>query len=113
MLILLKYFIQNQTSGMIILDDGVAGLGGDTAGVLLVPGHLDVALLSPGGAPAVLHQPVVLVLLSAAAHHKNPVVQVDTGALVVVVNPRLVEVEGRTAGVNANRDGTDRGRSFL
>ena len=44
----------------LILDDRVAGLGSDTTGVLLVPRHLDVSLLSPGGAPAVLHQPVLL-----------------------------------------------------
>ena len=95
------------------LDDRIAGLGSDATGVLLIPRHLDVSLLSPGGAPAVLNQPVVLVLLRAVAHHQNTVVQVGTVALVVVVNPRLVEVEGRTAGVNTNRDGTDCGRSFL
>ena len=98
---------------MIFLDHGVAGLGGDTTGVLLVSGHLDVALLSPGGSPAVLHQPVVLPLLGSIADHQDPVVEVDTGALVVVVNSRLVEVEGWTAGVNTHRDRTDRGRGFL
>ena len=64
----MKCFIRNQTSGIIILDDRVAGLGGNAAGVLLVSGHLDVSLLSPGGAPAVLHQPVVLVLLGAVTN---------------------------------------------
>ena len=38
---------------------GVAGLGGDAAHVVLVPGDPDVALLPPARAPAVLHQPVV------------------------------------------------------
>ena len=39
---------------------GVAGGPGDAARVVLVPGHLDVALLAPGHAPAVLHEPVAL-----------------------------------------------------
>ena len=39
---------------------GVAGGQGDAACVVLVPGHLDVALLAPGHAPAVLHEPVAL-----------------------------------------------------
>ena len=47
------------------LDDRVAGQTGNTAGVILIPGHLDVSVLSPGDTPAVLHQPVVLVLLGA------------------------------------------------
>ena len=34
------------------LDDGVAGAGGDAALVVLVPGHHDVAILAPRGAPA-------------------------------------------------------------
>ena len=40
-------------------------------------------------------------------------VEVLTGALVVVVDPGLVEVEGGTAGINTDRDGSDRRRSFL
>ena len=39
---------------------GVAGGPRDAACVVLVPGHLDVALLAPGHAPAVLHEPVAL-----------------------------------------------------
>ena len=34
------------------LDDRVAGLGSDTALVVLVSAHLDVALVSPSGSPA-------------------------------------------------------------
>ena len=37
----------------------VAGLGGDAAHVVLVPGDPDVSLFTPGRAPAILHQPVV------------------------------------------------------
>ena len=36
----------------IFLDQRVAGLGGDTALVVLIPRHPDVALLSPWGTPA-------------------------------------------------------------
>ena len=35
-------------------DEGIAGGRGDAAHVLLVPGDLDVSLIPPGGAPAVL-----------------------------------------------------------
>lgn len=34
------------------LDDGVAGLGGNTAVVVTVTAHLDVAFHSPSGTPA-------------------------------------------------------------
>uniref|UniRef100_A0A182N3W3 Uncharacterized protein n=1 Tax=Anopheles dirus TaxID=7168 RepID=A0A182N3W3_9DIPT len=43
-----------------------AGGGGDTAVVVAVTCHLHIALVAPGGAPGVLHQPVVLALLARA-----------------------------------------------
>ena len=47
-----------------------AGPGGHSTHVVVVPPHLDVALVSPVSAPAVLHQPVVVlgVRVIAVAH---------------------------------------------
>ena len=38
----------------------IAGLSGNTASIVLVPGHVDVPVHAPAGAPTVLHQPEVL-----------------------------------------------------
>ena len=46
------------TDGL-VLDERDAGLGGDSTHVL-VPLHLDVSLVPPPTAPAVLDQPVIL-----------------------------------------------------
>ena len=68
------------------LDDREAGSGGNATLVVLVAGHLDVALVTPGGAPAVLHQPVLLPHLAAIAHHQNAVVQLGAAALRLIVH---------------------------
>ena len=44
-------------------DDRVDSVGSDTAVVLLVSGHLDVTVVSPGLRPGVLHEVVVFAIL--------------------------------------------------
>ena len=69
------------------LDGGVAGLGGDTTVVVLVAGHLDETLFTPGSAPGVLDDPVVLVQpLAAEADGQDTVVEAFGGALRLVVD---------------------------
>ena len=68
------------------LDNREAGSGGNAALVVFVAGHLDVALITPGGAPAVLHQPVLLPHLAAVAHHQNTMVQLGAAALRLIVH---------------------------
>ena len=57
------------------LGDSVDSHGGNSTVVVPVPGHLDVALLAPGSAPGVLHDPVVLASLRAVANNGHTVVQ--------------------------------------
>ena len=76
----------HHSSPTVPLDDREAGSGGNAALVVLVAGHLDVALVTPGGAPAVLHQPVLLPHLAAIAHHQNAVVQLGAAALRLIVH---------------------------
>ena len=45
----------------------VVGICGDSTHVVLIPGHLEISLISPLGAPAVLDQPEVLPSLRAVA----------------------------------------------
>ena len=53
--------------------DRVAGLGGDSTHVLS-PGQFNISILSPGFSPAVLYQPIILIVLPPVANHKNFVV---------------------------------------
>ena len=66
----------------------------------------DVALLSPGGAPAVSHYPEVSSVLRAVAHQLDAVVQLDI-VLVVTASedPSVVIFEG--AGSHRYSEGTD------
>lgn len=95
-------------------DQWVAGHAGDAALVVLVPGHQDVALVTPSLTPAtqthirvnirscnvsvlppnltlmrsflpVLDQPVVLTVVRAVAHNQDAVIQVLTAAMWLVI----------------------------
>lgn len=80
----------------------VAGHRGDAALVVMVPRHLDVALETPCGAPAVLHQPVVLAVVSAVADDQNTVVELFGAAFRLPVDAAAVELETRVAGVDGH-----------
>ena len=62
--------------------------------------QLHEALLSPGSAPAVLHQPVVRAVLGAVAHHQHAVVQL--GAAGLREHAALVHLEGHLVRLNGN-----------
>jgi hypothetical protein len=66
--------------------------GGDAAVVLFIAAHLDVALLAPGGAPAVLDDPEVLVGVGAIADGQNSVVQLGGRAVRLIVDALLVKL---------------------
>ena len=91
-------------------------MSGHSTHVVVIPPHPDVSLLPPGGCPAVLDQPVVLVSVrvSPVPHHQHRVVQVPVtvSALGLIVHPRLVEMEA-VAGVYANGDWANVGHSGL
>ena len=89
------------------LDDGVAGSGGDSAHVLVVASHLDVALRSPCLTPAVLHQPVVLAFVDAIADGQHTVIKTGAAALVVDENSALVVPEIGAGGIDGDGDGSD------
>ena len=75
------------------LDGRVGGVGGDAAVVLLVPAHLDVALIAPGGAPAVLDDPEVLAAVGSVADSQDSVVKLGRRAVRLVVDALLVELQ--------------------
>jgi len=60
------------------LDKGIGSGRGDSAHVVCVLGHLDVALISPGSAPRVLDQPVFLasLLIVTIADEKNLILKI-------------------------------------
>ena len=92
-------------------------MGGHSTHVVVIPPHPDVSLLPPGGAPAVLDQPVVLVGVgvSPVPHHQRRVVHVPVtvAALGLVVNPGFVELEAVLAGVNSDGNWANVGHSRL
>lgn len=68
------------------LNNREAGRRGDAALVVLVSGHHDVALIAPAGAPAVLHQPVLLPLVAAIAHYQHTMVQLGAAAHRLIIH---------------------------
>ena len=88
------------------LHEGVAGGRGHSAHVLLVPGHLDVAAVSPGGAPAVLDEPVGLarLIINSVTDSQDTVVEVLWAALLIPVYAAVVELETLVAGINSDAD---------
>ena len=90
------------------LDERVAGSAGHATHVVLVPGHLDEASVSPAGAPAVLDEPVSLARVSiySVADSQDAVVEVLWAALRLPVDPGVVELETLVTGVNGHTAGT-------
>jgi len=82
-------------------------LSGDTTVVVPVTGHLDVSFLSPACAPRVLHQPVVFKSLGTIAHNQYTVVKSGLTAQQLVINTRLVHLEGLVGGIDGNGDWTN------
>lgn len=68
------------------LDERVAGLGGNTALVVLVPGHLDVTVDTPVGAPGVLDEPVVGATVRSVANDEDTVVERCAAAVRLIVD---------------------------
>ena len=91
------------------LDDRVGGLRGDTALVSVVAAHLDVAALTPAGAPRVLDEPVVLSVLGGIADGQDGMVQAGGGAVRLIVHTARVQLERHLGGVDQNSDGSDGG----
>merc|ERR1711976_162743 len=73
----------------------------DTA---LVEGHLDVAIVTPAGAPGVLDEDVVNSVFSAVADSEDTVV--ESAAAAGSDDTTVVELEGRLIGFNGNGDWT-------
>lgn len=53
------------------LHQWVAGAGGNTAVIVTVASHLNVALISPGGSPRVLHKPVVFTFFACSVSNSK------------------------------------------
>ena len=76
-------------------DKRIAGGRSNATHVVFVPRDLDVAVVAPLLAPAVLHQPVGRAgcLVHTVANGENTVVQVFGAALFVPVDSLAVELE--------------------
>jgi len=93
----------------------ITGGGGDTALVALISRHLDVTLLTPGRAPGVLHQPIVLTVLSTITNRGHTMIEVLhlITALGVIIHSGAVELEHERGGVDSDRNRANIGRSGL
>uniref|UniRef100_A0A0E9XXM5 Uncharacterized protein n=1 Tax=Anguilla anguilla TaxID=7936 RepID=A0A0E9XXM5_ANGAN len=98
------------------LDQGVACSCGDAAVVLPVLGHVDVAFVTPVLTPAVLDNPELLsvniLALETVAHNQHPVVKLLAAAVLLIIDPGLVELEGFVTGVDGDGDGAHRGHGL-
>ena len=81
---------------------GVGRLLGDTADVSGT--DLDVAVLTPGGAPGVLDEEVLLTVLSAIADSEDTVVELGSAGG-TSDNTTGVALEGHSVGLDGDRDG--------
>jgi hypothetical protein len=73
----------------------------NTTLVALVPGHLDVSIITPPLTPAVLYQPVILTIYSGTiTKHQHGMVQTGAAAMWIVGNAFMVELEVSTACIN-------------
>ena len=98
------------------------GIVGHSTHVVVVPPHLDVTLVSPVFAPAILHQPVVApqrcmrVRFIAVAHSQHCMVKARRSPKVTVllaVDALTVELETLRAGVDGDADWSHPGHSRL
>ena len=87
----------------------VHGFGRYATLVGIVTSHHDVAILSPGGSPAVLQQPIVPPSPRAVAHHKQRVCQLRPRAARLTVNTSGVELERGRGGGGGGGGGRERG----
>lgn len=87
-------------------DDGVASLSGKTTHVGFIPQDHEVALITPGSPPAVLHKEVGSSLVSAEPNYQDTMIELLGGAHAITIHTPLVEVEGGAAGIHGNGDGS-------
>ncbi len=98
---------KERTEAEVFLNLGVRGLGGNTAVVVAVAGHPDVSGLTPGDAPGVLDDPVLGGAIGVVADVEDTVVELGGGAVGLIVDSRLVELEGHVGGIDGNGDGSN------
>lgn len=94
-------------------NEWITGGVGNTALVVLVAAHPDVAFVAPAVSPGVLGDVVLLVVVRAVADQDEGVVDVGRGARWLVIDTGRVELEGRLGGIDCHRDRTDHGQSDL
>ena len=68
-----------------ILNNRIAGPGGNVAHVVVVSCHLDVPLVTPASAPTVLDQPVVLTILRPIPHYQHSVERATVLVAVLII----------------------------
>ena len=83
----------NNNNGMVIsfnLNNWVASLSGESTHVFVISGKFEISLITPNSAPAVLDDPVVSIGLRSISYSKNTVIQLDAGALSLLVDSTFV-----------------------
>ena len=89
---------------VVFLNNWETGLCSNATIVVHVPGHLDVASITPGCTPAVLHDVVLSAALGAISNDKCTVIQTGGGARRLIVDSRSVKMEAAMAGMDSDRD---------
>merc|ERR1711935_194678 len=74
-------------------DEGVDGVRGNAAVVLLVARHLNVASVAPGGRPRVFDEEILFAIFFAITNGQDTVVEVGGRAGGLVVDTLLVELK--------------------
>ena len=75
---------------------------GNSALIVLVPTHPNVATFAPRCSPAIFHQPVVDAVFGAIANHSHGVVGIIGNAVGFVVDPLVVKLERRITSIDAH-----------
>lgn len=88
------------------LNEWIRGIGNDTALVFLIASHLDISVLSPGGSPGVLHQPVVDTVLGSITYGESSVIQAVVAGAFVEDTSSVVH---HVVSVDVDRDRTNIG----
>jgi hypothetical protein len=93
--------------------DGVGGHGGDTAVIVAVARHPDIATHAPASAPRVFDYPVILAARGAITNDQHTMIERGRAASGLVVDTAAVQLERRMGSIDGNRYGANGGRGSL
>jgi len=111
-----SYYSTTKIAGLAVVGTSrkrVRGHGSNTAVVVTVARHPDVAVHAPRGTPRVLDDPVIRAARRAITYSQDTVVKLSGAAVGSVVDTAGVELERVVGSIDGNRDWADGGYSNL